>query len=230
MKKLVIIMVLSCAWPAATHAMRIRTDVTLVALADGGESFLVLVSESGPEGGGSSTYKIYDARRGTSASFAVSSDFSPGDGSTPERIPAASCKAAAARLKALLAKKKISGVAVQPDRCARKGRIGLVGASAAARKRVQAAAFAHKKGVPGLTRGGLVVGKASKQLGLWPCTAAPAAVTSDGVSYAYLSPHGKVVVVLAGGLHDTRLGPVWYSSSGEGGTHKKVAFAAGRKH
>ncbi|MBY0415406.1 MAG: hypothetical protein K2Q18_14635, partial [Bdellovibrionales bacterium] len=51
----------------------------------------------GPEGGGASSYIIVDLEKGESVSVLLSSNFSPGDGSTPEAVSARECKNAIGR-------------------------------------------------------------------------------------------------------------------------------------
>lgn len=218
------------AWSGTAGAMSIRTNVSLLAFSRSGESFLLQVSKDGPEGGGSLGYALYDVRRRTVAVFTISSDFSPGDGSTPQRIHAGSCQAAAGKLRRLLAQKKYPGVSVRPGRCAGKRRWNVVEVSARTRRLLQASAFSHEKGTGGLVKGPLVVGTHRKKLGLWTRKAAPGSSTS-GLSGAFLAPWGKAVVTLLSSPsgHDTRLGPVWRSPAGKPGEFKRVLLPSRTK-
>jgi hypothetical protein len=58
--------------------------------------------------------------------FLVSSDFSPGDGSQPQRVSVKECEQRVAALDAEVARRKIRGVAVHPEQCRAKDRDGLV--------------------------------------------------------------------------------------------------------
>ncbi|MBK7960262.1 MAG: hypothetical protein IPK04_02970 [Bdellovibrionales bacterium] len=67
-------------------------DYGVVAWNPQGSAVVVHRISHGPEGGGSVAYTIVDLAKGTSDSYVVSDNFSPGDGSTPERIYSTKCK------------------------------------------------------------------------------------------------------------------------------------------
>ena len=106
-------------------AMGIRKDSRLLARSGDGAG-LYEVREHGPEGGGALTYRIEGKGRTGAVDFLVSSDFSPGDGSQPQRVSVKECEQRIAALGAELARRKIPGVAVHPEQCRAKDRDGLV--------------------------------------------------------------------------------------------------------
>ena len=114
---------IACA-PSA-RALSIRSTKTQIARAADG-SKLIEVREDGPEGGGALTYRVQGKKPGDAVDFVVSSDFSPGDGSTLQTVSAATCRQRLAALDAELAKRKIPGVTLHPEGCASARRAGLV--------------------------------------------------------------------------------------------------------
>ena len=64
----------------------------------------------------------------------VSSDFSPGDGSTPQGIPARGCKQALSRLAAALKGARLDGITLYPDRCKKERRFMLLEVAKASQK------------------------------------------------------------------------------------------------
>ncbi len=93
--------------------MHISVTVEVAALsADGGAALLVRGGH-GPEGGGSLGYEVVG--RGDGFAGTVSSTYSPGDGSEPEVVAAAACRAVARRLAELTA--DFPGVSVRPGAC-----------------------------------------------------------------------------------------------------------------
>jgi hypothetical protein len=106
-------------------AMHVRTDRRLLARAADGAA-LYEVRERGPEGGGALSYRLEGKRSGDAAVFLVSSNFSPGDGSRPQRVSARDCEQRIAALGSELARRKIPGVTVRPERCRQASRDGLV--------------------------------------------------------------------------------------------------------
>ena len=109
----------------AASAMGIRKDSTLLARSGDGAA-LYEVREHGPEGGGALSYRVEAKGRNAAVEFLVSSDFSPGDGSQPQRVSAAACEQRLAALGAELARRKIPGVTVHPQQCRARDRDGLV--------------------------------------------------------------------------------------------------------
>ena len=165
-----------CLLPAPARAMRIRSSVTLLAWSGDGESLLLLKQEHGPEGGGSSTYLVVGTRPPRAVSATVSSDFSPGDGSTPEQVPVKACEQGLRQVERALRKLGIKGVAVQVKRCASKGRTGLVTPKTATPRDALA------------VTSGKIVAVGLKQ--------GKVAVSGPGGTEALLSPSKKVVLVL----------------------------------
>jgi hypothetical protein len=109
----------------AAGAMSVRqTKTPLARSADGATLFEV--RGDGPEGGGSLSYRVQGRSRRDAVDFLVSSDFSPGDGSTPQAISVETCRGRIAALGAEITKRKIPGVTLHPERCNTDRRAGLV--------------------------------------------------------------------------------------------------------
>ena len=72
--------------PSSASALRITTNVSLLAWSVDGEAALLMQHRHGPEGGGSRTYLLVRAKPPGVVRAVVSSDFSPGDGSTPQTV------------------------------------------------------------------------------------------------------------------------------------------------
>jgi len=174
--RIIVVILALCLLPGPARAMRIRSSVTLLAWSTDGESLLLLQEEHGPEGGGSSTYLVVGTRPPRAVSATVSSDFSPGDGSTPERVPVKACEQGLRQVERALRKLGIKGVAVHVKRCAGKDRAGLVTPKTAPPRNVLAVSKGKTVAV-GLKQGRVAVSG------------------PDGVE-ARLSPGAKVVLVL----------------------------------
>lgn len=208
------------AAPTPAGAMRIRTNVRLLAWSTDGLSFLLEVNQGGPEGGGSLGYQVHDTRDGSARAFTISSDFSPGDGSTPQAIRAEQCRQTAAGLARSITSKGIKGVIIRPDSCGGKRHMVLT-TSEAATKRVSAGAFVSQKGSAfRLTRGELTVRVVGKRLMLWKGKRKPKSSPekdAEAEVEAYLAPGGEVVLALVrwgGSYSDLRLGKVWRKKKG----------------
>ncbi len=119
---------LLCFTAPAALAMGVRKDSTLLARSADGAT-LYEVREHGPEGGGALSYRVEGKGRAAATQFLVSSNFSPGDGSRPQRVSAQQCEERIAALGAELARRKIVGVSVHPEHCRTPGRSGLVTAT-----------------------------------------------------------------------------------------------------
>jgi hypothetical protein len=113
--------------PAAL-AMNVRTERTPLAHAAGGAT-LFEVREIGPEGGGSLAYRIEGRAPRDASEFVVSSNFSPGNGTRPQRVSPDMCRERLAALEAELVRRRFAGVSVHPEGCGAKSRSGLVTAS-----------------------------------------------------------------------------------------------------
>jgi hypothetical protein len=113
--------------PLAAMAMHITSRQSLLAFSDDGLAALVETTEDGPEGGGSLAFAIIAARAPFRLQFPVSSDFSPGGGSRPQRVSTADCQQTAQVLTGALRKLQFSGVEVNAAVCtAAHGRSGFV--------------------------------------------------------------------------------------------------------
>lgn len=124
--------------PSPAHALRIRTNIKLLAWSTDGQSVLLQKDRDGPEGGGSISYLLLGNAFPRVLQATVSQDFSPGDGSTPQRVSAGSCRKALASLAAGLKRLKFVGVKVVPGRCNKKMRGLALELSAATRKLAEA--------------------------------------------------------------------------------------------
>jgi hypothetical protein len=96
-----------------SNTMMITANFELSAWSGDGGSALVRILEQGPEGGGALSYLVVNAAG--SRRYVLSSDLSPGDGSTPQSISEKACRATAKELATRLA--SFDGVAVRADRC-----------------------------------------------------------------------------------------------------------------
>jgi hypothetical protein len=98
-------------------ALHIRQYDRIVAWSDDSASALISVDRSGPEGGGSIGFRLISPKRNIDTEFILSSNFSPGNGSSPQTIPAASCKSSVKALSKLLTKCAFKGIKVNPGSC-----------------------------------------------------------------------------------------------------------------
>ena len=109
------------------QAMNLRNRFTALAFSEDGRSVLVRAEIDGPEGGRVLSYEIWSADSPHRTHAELSSNLSTG-GAKPEKIDAAACAQALRALGEGLKKRGFKGVAVHPDRCAK--REGLVTAEA----------------------------------------------------------------------------------------------------
>jgi len=107
-------------------AMGIRWDRKELAHSGDGAHALIEVRGWGPEGGGYLSYRVEARGRRKEVDSLVSSTFSPGDGSQPQTVPAATCEQRLQALAAELTSRSIRGVMVNPERCRSQVRDGLV--------------------------------------------------------------------------------------------------------
>ena len=112
--------------PGVTFAMGIRQTRTLLARSPDGAHALYELRGHGPEGGGSLGYRLEGRRRDDTADYAVSSTFSPGDGSRPQTIAIDVCVERVDALGAALVKRGFRGVTTHAEGCRTKARDGLV--------------------------------------------------------------------------------------------------------
>lgn len=108
-------------------AMSIRTETETLATSADGKSALQRLDSSGPEGGGSVTYRVTGSEP---RDFEISNDLSPGDGSRPQHISERVCRDRLAELMKLVAKRGIRGVSIDPKACASESREGAVAVGA----------------------------------------------------------------------------------------------------
>ena len=105
------------------RAMGVRETSTSLAKSTDGKSELFEDDASGPEGGGSIAFHVTgDELR----KLVISSDFSPGDGTRPQSVPADLCRARLGELKAVCDRRGFSSVSFHPDVCSRPSRVGAV--------------------------------------------------------------------------------------------------------
>lgn len=114
-------MLLICLVARSADAMHVRHELTPIAFSDDGAHVLVQVYARGPEGGGSEAFEILSALPPNRAHFEVSSNFSPGDGSRPQKISTAACTQALRDLDRALKARGFREVAVQLDGCKSRG-------------------------------------------------------------------------------------------------------------
>lgn len=99
-------------------ALHSRCRISVAAWSTSGLSVLLHERVDGPEGGGSSTYWILDETGEQSSRWQVSSDFSPGNGSTPERISEKECRRCVEEMRRELEKRELGiMVDVNPAGC-----------------------------------------------------------------------------------------------------------------
>jgi hypothetical protein len=100
--------------------MGVRSSSSSLARSPDGKHELFEVQESGPEGGGSLSYRLDDQ------TFTISRDFSPGDGSRPQAVPEALCRERLRALEASSVRLHFRSVKVHPEACAQARREGAV--------------------------------------------------------------------------------------------------------
>lgn len=79
--------------PSTIYAMCVSGEYNQLVWNPAADALLMQKYSYGPEGGGSLAYIIIDVKKNKSSTFVVSSDFSPGDGSRPQRVSISECKA-----------------------------------------------------------------------------------------------------------------------------------------
>lgn len=103
--------------------MSIKENSTSLGKSADGKSELFEDVSRGPEGGGAVTFRVTG---GDEHKFLISSDFSPGDGSTPQTVAEKVCRERLGPLAALLKTRGFQGVALHPEVCGKKARSGAV--------------------------------------------------------------------------------------------------------
>ena len=179
--------------------MHITAIVTLIAWSTDGSAALLNAAENGPEGGGSDAYVIA-AAGAPLTSFLLSSTFSPGNGSTPQSVPAKKCRAAASALGKRLAAAGFSGVAVKPAACSGGDRGAAVRVSPSVAAAVESSRL-HGQGtlvekagvVVRMDESGVVLERPGEPATHYAHKGAPA----PKAIAAALSPSGRLCVVLA---------------------------------
>ena len=198
---------------APAQALRIRTTVSLLAWSSDGESLLLLEREQGPEGGGSTAYLVVGTGPVRVLRSTVSSNFSPGDGSEPERVPVQDCRRGLKQLASALGKLGFRGVKARPARCALAPRSGLITGAEAARQAVVGSRLGEGGRVVG--RGLEVALERGKILVTAPARKRPASTAGGAVSVALSAP-GKVLLVLRVAKDGDRLlAGIYRSDSGD---------------
>jgi hypothetical protein len=109
--------------PGIAPAMSVRESSTSLGHSRDGKWELFEDDARGPEGGGSIAYRLAGSEPRT---FEVSSDFSPGNGSRPQRVSEKDCRAHLTDLAALLTRYGFDGVRVHPEVCGTNSRGGAV--------------------------------------------------------------------------------------------------------
>src|SRR5581483_746484 len=98
------LLLMAFLWANPASAMCVSTSYEPVAWSPDGQAVLIHEEASGPEGGGSISYLLVDFKKKKSETFAVSSNFSPGDGTEPQTISEDACRQAVTKANAALAK------------------------------------------------------------------------------------------------------------------------------
>ena len=119
-RAMVVVLVVAAA---AAAAMSIREHSRSLGKSGDHKSELFEDVSDGPEGGGSISYRLTGDEVQT---FLISSDFSPGNGSRPQTVPEKLCRERLTALAALLKARGFQGLAVHPEVCAQKARVGAV--------------------------------------------------------------------------------------------------------
>lgn len=125
--------------------MFIRTHVQLVAWSSDGESGLLEIKMESPEGGGSLDYHVISPDSSIDQTFHFSGDFSPGDGSQPQRISSDQCQKELNRLRQTLEKTHFTGIDLQPEACRSQHRKDFLILSPVLREAVQKSRFLHTR-------------------------------------------------------------------------------------
>jgi hypothetical protein len=101
-----------------TSGMSMQTSTTFIGWSKDYRAAAFVQRENGPEGGGSFGLVIVTIPDGGKKYFGFSSDTSPGDGSTPQRVSQKQCEATAAKARQLLARAHFQKVTVNAAKCA----------------------------------------------------------------------------------------------------------------
>jgi hypothetical protein len=195
-------------------AMHITRSVGLAAFSNDGKSVLLHVSEHGPEGGGKQAYRLLSVEHRDGADeFVESSDFSPGNGSTPQVITRPACEAMADRLKARLEKAGMSRMKVDRARCDGKnnsGAVQRVGEDDKSHFRAEGKELALNGFRLAVSAGKLVLkgpGGSAQLMDLKP-------EELDNVT-AVMGPHGALLLLFQRGAYgDQELAGAFHSASG----------------
>ena len=107
-------------WVSSASAMGITQDESLFAWSSDGAAALLAVRAHGPEGGGSFAWRIIGPR--SDQTFVVSSDFSPGGPTRPQRISGAACSKTLVSLQETLEALHFDKVETRPRGCKEKAR------------------------------------------------------------------------------------------------------------
>ena len=172
-------------------AMHITNSVSLLTWSADGLSALVAYDAQGPEGGGSVGYGVVTCA-GVQARVTLSSNFSPGGSSRPQRVTEQACRDGLAKLGAALETSGFKGVTLTPDDC--KTRSGMVNAKEAG-------------SAPGgwtFTKQGttLVINEGKKKV-----------LEVPNASSASVSPTGRAILVMSEDESDERIVGLWTRSA-----------------
>ena len=118
--------------PATAGAMCIDISYRVMAFSSDGESVLLEENGFGPEGGGSLAYLLLSGAHPWATRFVVTSNYSPGDGSTPETISVAALQKTLRGLAEAVKRKKLLGVQVGAAGAQRGGLVTIQPAAAKA--------------------------------------------------------------------------------------------------
>lgn len=206
--------------PGPADAMRIRTQVSLVAWSSDGKSALLRESQDGPEGGGSAGFLVVSTSKSKVLRVVISSDFSPGGGSRPQMISASQCQAELAQLARVIKRAKFKGITLLPDGCKGKYR-SVLKVSVAAQKAATASVLGRGKHVLVDGKFDLHVRKGKVQI----TTPRKKLIGEDKLTVSR-AKGGKVLLVLHTRQYgDTVLAGIYHK---EKGRYHKVALPRGK--
>ncbi len=212
------------AWPAM--AMGFRQEVQPVAWSDDGQSVLLEVTGHGPEGGG---YKKFRVVSGKEEGFMVEpdNDASPGDGSTPQWIPAKQCRKGMKKLAAVLKRLGFGAVEVNLKECDKDDRHGFLKITGKDPRAVRLEGDEGSLEVGGLTislnGNSLLIKDGDRQV------QEQRELFGVNSLAVYLSPSKRMLLVVGRGDHVTSLLLAVLVRSKEGSKDWKVVVAPGNK-
>lgn len=213
--------VLGLALVAATAwGMRVSRSEGVLAWSDDGKNALLFVIQDGPEGGSRHGLRLIGGEDGKREDVTISSDFSPGGPSRPQRVSVEACRKAATEWNTLLNQRRFSRVELDANACSKKGRPvvgtgdptpgGAFEDGPSGQKIMGAARLVLQQDM-------LVLIAPASQVNLLPMTA-----KEFSNLRAYVSPTNHLLVLLSGERGSTQVLAVFYAAHGHLGNLKRV--------